>query len=512
MDNRIYQMSPAPEKLEGTDLNAYILRGKAENDDKWFSVFLHFYEPIINQKVESFLRRFQIGNDHFDDLKQEFSIALWNCYETYDPASGVDFLAVANGKTTDALHEYVASVGLTKIEYSEDQYRVFRKVARLYFEKTADGISFDAAISEIAAEESMHKNNVKQYVDTALSWKNDISFEDFLVGHEEDEEDNLPPELIVGNTYESDVPEDLPLEKAEWLKLLRKVLSEAVNRLDDTDQKFLSMVEGISFPDWSSFEPNPLNEVALVFSFADASGVIKNRRRIYDLLTRELCDLQFLDAVKIRKIKPPKDYSNDKALRYYRYQPMCDGKEGLIVTDVTAPSFFTGFRVLIPAETDTILTHRYAMKLVRKMDMLTSLGKNLPEDRTFVWFFHKESDEATRRKILRRKLFVYVNRFVEYRFDGITKAKGFHLLNFTYRPEHSGEWGWITVEPNEKRPFLSRVAYPQLADEDLTYSTPYAKAVERIVKRNLRNVDYDDEEELKEQLSGEVRFVDRGRI
>ena len=193
-------------------------------------------------------------------------------------------------------------------------------------------------------------------------------------------------------------------------------------------------------------------------------------------------------------------------------EPACDGKEGLIAADLSAPPFYEGYRILVPAESDTVLTQRYAGKLIRKLDLLRSIGKDLPEDRAFVWFFRREDDETARKRILARKPFRYTNRFAEYRLEKKeTRAHG-SRITFAYRAEHTGAWGRITV--TEKKGTLAPKTFRiQVgAEEDLSATLPCGHRICRKFAEDANGADLRENAAMAKIQSGEVRFVSRDRF
>ena len=67
---RIFQLEPEPPAVDS--LNEYILSALHEKDLKYFSFFLHYYEPQLNKRIKDFLGvdgGDLYGTERFIDIK-----------------------------------------------------------------------------------------------------------------------------------------------------------------------------------------------------------------------------------------------------------------------------------------------------------------------------------------------------------------------------------------------------------------------------------------------------------
>lgn len=48
----IYRLAEVPKRLP--DFNDYFVRALAENDSRYYVIFMHFYEPVLNSRVRRF--------------------------------------------------------------------------------------------------------------------------------------------------------------------------------------------------------------------------------------------------------------------------------------------------------------------------------------------------------------------------------------------------------------------------------------------------------------------------
>ena len=81
-ERNMFQLSRVPQPME--HWQDYIDLVKNNGDENAFLVFLHYYEPTINGKVESFVNRYGL-HGHFADVKMAYVEALWERFQEYPP-------------------------------------------------------------------------------------------------------------------------------------------------------------------------------------------------------------------------------------------------------------------------------------------------------------------------------------------------------------------------------------------------------------------------------------------
>ncbi len=128
-ERNMFQLSRVPQPME--HWQDYIDLVKNNGDENAFLVFLHFYEPTINGKVESFVNRYGL-HGHFADLKMAYVEALWERLREYPPDCKIPFLKYVKQATTDAMNSY-AALNLKGFSISQDkQYYRLRTAAYIY--------------------------------------------------------------------------------------------------------------------------------------------------------------------------------------------------------------------------------------------------------------------------------------------------------------------------------------------------------------------------------------------
>ena len=89
---RIFQLEPEPPKVDSP--NDYILSALRKKDLKYFSFFLHHYEPQLNKRIKSFLGvdgGDPYDTDRFIDVKLSCREQMLQKLMDYDPSKGAEY-------------------------------------------------------------------------------------------------------------------------------------------------------------------------------------------------------------------------------------------------------------------------------------------------------------------------------------------------------------------------------------------------------------------------------------
>lgn len=145
----MYQFSYEPAKLD--DFNDYFIQYLKTKESRYFSEFLHFYEPVLNRKAAEFIKCNHIEEYRLPDLKQIFVSLLWDELQKYTAEEKIPLLQIMKYKTQKAWVEYVRTdCGITNIE-SKNAHNNLRKVTALYF-KMKDTKRFGEIVKEISEQ------------------------------------------------------------------------------------------------------------------------------------------------------------------------------------------------------------------------------------------------------------------------------------------------------------------------------------------------------------------------
>lgn len=134
-EHKLYQME-SPPKVE----EAATAIGKAEicfqrycrtKNKRYLDGFLHYYEPIINDTVSSFMQRYAMGG-HFEDLKQEAVIGILEAADRYEYAQKTTFHKYVSRSIENKLHDYTRRMRRGCTVESDYAYDRLRKVMAVF--------------------------------------------------------------------------------------------------------------------------------------------------------------------------------------------------------------------------------------------------------------------------------------------------------------------------------------------------------------------------------------------
>lgn len=127
----IYRLDPAPPRKK--DLQEYIALYCSEEDETYFSWFLHYYEKVINTKIMGYVQRFAM-HGHFADLKQAYVMGMMKALKKYDISRGVPFIVYKEHYAENEVYEYIRTMRTGFIIHSKSEYERLRKAMRKFHE------------------------------------------------------------------------------------------------------------------------------------------------------------------------------------------------------------------------------------------------------------------------------------------------------------------------------------------------------------------------------------------
>lgn len=159
---RMYHLEPAPPKYEP---QKYIELYFAEKDNRWFTWFLHYYEPTLNRTVRDAAERNGMLH-HFEDLKASAVLGMLEAMQKYDIESGVPFLAFQKSFIRAAMDDYICVNRDGIITMTKDTFPVLKKIMALLY---GGGEHTDNdSICKIAETMGMSAKTVQVYLTIGL--------------------------------------------------------------------------------------------------------------------------------------------------------------------------------------------------------------------------------------------------------------------------------------------------------------------------------------------------------
>ncbi len=192
----MYRVTPAPPRER--DLQRYIDRYLAEKDKKYFDWFLHYYERTINEKVTEIVRNYSMA-EHFPDVKQAYAMGMWSALQAYDPKRGLPFIVYMKRTAMRAVHDYLRTAKAQFSIPNVDEYRLLRKVMRLYAEQ---GNKYDEdTLRLIAGQEGISEKTVREVI---LAGLRNTQFVEYYRTYADEDSEETREEIASDSTSETE--------------------------------------------------------------------------------------------------------------------------------------------------------------------------------------------------------------------------------------------------------------------------------------------------------------------
>lgn len=265
----MYELDYTPVKL--SDWNEYFVRFRETGDIRYYNEFLHFYEPVLDERTRAFIRRFELEEYRAEDLKQIFSSLLWEELQTYD--SEIPLLQMIRFKALNEWNEYVRLNCGNFQPDNRNQYTLLRKIARLYYAKSDDKKTTREIITEIARELELTEKSVEDYITAVATFKPKYNA-DFYVEEEDGE-------------FFSPIPDSYTTE--DWFFRLeqKEKLNSALADLTITEQKLIEIRFGICLNCLGNLPKSTMSASSMSLGLTE-SGAEKKLKTILKKLRKAL--------------------------------------------------------------------------------------------------------------------------------------------------------------------------------------------------------------------------------
>lgn len=256
-DLRMFQISDAPPRLDSWQ--DYFIQIKQGAD--LFTVFLHYYEPVLNEIANSFCRKYGLDN-HFADIKMVYVGAMLTELEHYDPACDIPFLQLTHRKLTNAMHTYAMSNLKGFSETSLTRYARLRKAAYLY--KTTAPNQAVATICKVLSIQPKTALRLIEQVD---------ALDTFRSVDETGEEDEDYVSLLgkdVLRYRQAHNPETVVIHQEQ-----SNALWDAFNDLTTKERDIISLHLGFCMECFRTINPQTFDDLADLYQYTAADSVMK---------------------------------------------------------------------------------------------------------------------------------------------------------------------------------------------------------------------------------------------
>ena len=360
---RIFQLEPEPPKVDS--INEYILSALRKKDLKYFSFFLHHYEPQLNKRIRSFLctdGSDQYNPERFVDIKLSCRELMLQKLPEYDPCKGAEYATYIYPFIKDAMLRFRMGEEQWSVS-SLTNYKMLRTMAWLYH-NTKD------AVGEFARKYDCELALAEEYLKVVRGIRNQQPF--FVT--EQDE---------AGEETGEDVTRDDSWNYADilWNGIQADKVQKAFDKLNYREQTLLERRLSICMTCGrvGSWKGRPtFEELAVMFEGSTASGAERAYKRAANKLTELLVAEGALHAVRLKQ-KSKTKRKKKIATAAYEYQADCDGDWGELSFD-----FEHGTAEIIRlADWDTMKTNRFANKAITYL--LNCENGKLPKENIFAF-------------------------------------------------------------------------------------------------------------------------------
>lgn len=302
---RIFRLDPAQPKVE--EINDYIVSAIKEQDNTYFTYFLHHYEPRLNKRVYRFL--LTEGIDRYDplrflDYKLSCVLAMMECLPNYAPDKGADFLTYAHYFIGNALLDCRRQEEAGSFK-SLDEYKAARGIVWLY---NNSGKSAKKVIAEYAAEQNCTEETATEYLTLARQNRSRVPF--YATIQDEDSEET--------GEY---VARDDSWNYADilWNGIRADAVQAAFDKLSYKEQDFLERRNAICMNcgrvmPWD--ERTSFDKLSTDYEYSTTSGAERFYKRVVEKLTGLLVDAGVLGMVELKLI----DKNKKIAAAAYQYK------------------------------------------------------------------------------------------------------------------------------------------------------------------------------------------------
>ena len=354
---KMYQIKPEPPQMP---LNEYIRLYKETGDNLYFQFFLHTYEPQLNRRTQRIIERYCLA-DRYADVKQTIILALLSKLPEYDLSYGVDFLKYVDIHIRGSINDYIRIYGSCYTIQKVNHYKALKKVSAIYYDN-ADR-TLDERVRLIKEQTLYPDHTIRALIAESTDFR---YYESFDPHYDEADDDNIAPEKYISD-HSADPDVVVP-----FVLYMDEVI-DSVEKLTYKKQEILYASSGIKciYCGRISKRKN-YAELANDFELYSESAVEKLRKRAIEDILRDLSAKGLIHTLRIRLVEKKEKHGTLTYAKYV-YQPDLDGEEGIIEVDLSKPAH-DGYTIEELADWDTMISHKYACRVIDKVEKMQERG------------------------------------------------------------------------------------------------------------------------------------------
>lgn len=299
-----YRLTPAPPKKD--DFQDYIDLYFAEKDEKYFSWFLHYYEPTLNTQMMTAVQEYSMRG-HFVDMKQAAVYGIQKALSNYDISLGVPFLVYKEYYVKNEIDDYIRTMRTGYTVQSGDEYKLLRKAMALY---NKYGKSDDETIARIAAELGKNVKDTREIITAGLR---NMSYAEFYRQYADEDgessaedvtrDDSTDPTKMFFNKWRADAVfdryEKLDIRErsmiADHLGFCRECHGVLENGTGENGESVLMFRQKKAYAD-----------LALQHTLSSPDTAYRIVHKAYDKILVELAIDEYIHIVELRRKKKTK--------------------------------------------------------------------------------------------------------------------------------------------------------------------------------------------------------------
>ena len=336
------------------DLNEYFIKALESRDKGYFEAFIKTYEPVLQNRVEHFVSRYNLTEDDTEDIKQIFLETLWLAFLDYDTSDPIPLLQYTKKAAHHKQLDYIRTTKNACTVPTQNGYNELRKVMGIY--NSNPEIPTVERIALIVKETRFTEAKVTELIAIGKATEYPLG----IVPTEDDKE-----ELDGAISDEFIEDPSISLFKEAWRNICCEYFREAADNISPKDKQIISLSLGICFDCFGIFKPSTYAEIAMKQGASGEKSIEKKRKTAIEKFAKQLCELGFCDGVSLKQtaITVIKEKGRKTVHSVsYAYTPYGDGKAGEIL--YTAGKHL--FQIIRLAEFD--VTGAYAEQAAKIID------------------------------------------------------------------------------------------------------------------------------------------------